>query len=280
MRRTWVLATLLLVGLGVAGQQASALDVSTVEIVCGADRTDGTINEWFFQISVLGAGLTDGAFWNSHLSSTAPGTEWQVFTPTAGGLIYRNTYGSQAAMEADYPNANDYDLWLNYVGPGALDFEDQVLLGFSAVAPGGFATITYPLHGAVGVEPDPLYAWNDVSGVCNALGLGVYDGSGTAVYDVWPEPDETRTTWQPGTLLPNSPYSIAVATTNLMAGDYQILNTDGSSDAFTAIRGYVDVNTNSFRTGVGEEVPEPGTWALVGTSVLTIVGLRRRRRIK
>jgi len=259
--------------------QTFAMDVQDIEIYCGVERTNGVVDTWYFEIEVSGVGLKNGVFWNQHLSTADPGTEWKAFTAVPGSendLVYYETFASQAALEARYPNSNGYHLYFNQTKtpPTLADFEDQVLLGFAALPPTGFANITYPTHGATGVPLNPLYQWDNIEGLANVFGAYVFPTpDGDDVYEL-EDNDMTTTSWQPGALNPLTEYTLEVCIANPTAGDEQTLSTL-MGDSFDVWRAYDSCNSVDFTT-----IPEPTTWAMIGTGVLGVIGLRRRRRMR
>ncbi|HUW55747.1 MAG TPA: PEP-CTERM sorting domain-containing protein, partial [Planctomycetota bacterium] len=243
----------------------------------GTDRLNTSIQGYFFGVEVKGTDIANGVF-------------VCVDTGKWGALSYDGTdswdndqgFASMASLLAAHPAdpTTQYRLYFNRTVPNPkpdnfAHWEDVVYLGFSATAPTGYATISYPLHGATGVEVDPNYAWDNVQGKGKVLGLFVRNNDTDVELFRELDNDMTRTSWQPGALSQDQTYRTTVAVAKLVGGAGKPLNlTMLSGDPFDYYGVFADSNENEFTT-----VPEPSTVALVGTGVLVCIAVRRRRRM-
>jgi len=258
-------------------RQTGALGIDSINIFQGTDRVNGAVQDYFFEIEVHGTGIANAVF------VCVDTGKWGALTDQGGGLWDNSqSFGSMAGLLAAHPAdpTTQYRLYFNkqVSNPKPDNFahwEDLVYLGFSATAPSGFATITYPTHLATGVALNPNYTWNSVVTFGTGLGRWVCDpGTGNDVYGVDYDNNMALMSWQPGGLTGNKTYEIEVSVAKYV-GKKPLNLTMLSGDPFVYSGAFEDINLNEFTT-----VPEPLTTALVGTGVLALVGLRRRRRMK
>jgi len=266
-------AVLLGLALVVPAQEAAALDVQQIYVYQGTALTNGVVSNYFWGVHLTVSGLDNGVVQVQGLTSYPlshyGGTNWG-----AG-----QTYATGAALLAAHPIPVNNTFFFNQKPGGS--YVDNVILGYSNVNPaGGFAKITNPLHNATGVPINPLYTWDNVMGLGQALGLWVNPDSknqvvnpGTvAVYDDMPELI-TKMSWQPGGLASGTQFEIEAVVFNYVGGmPLGFVTVKGDAGTYYGMRGmdnHVDFTT----------IPEPMSAMLLGTATLILVGVRRRRRM-
>jgi len=264
MRAKSLLGVTVVLGLVLLSTQAMALDVQQVFVSYMEGRTDDTANEWAFQAFITGTGITDIVFQdqNSLYQGGIP------YDPVRGGWFYRDdSYASRSAFDTDHPNPTSIKFWFNYISPGV--YTDLLTATYNTTEPTGFADITYPAHNQTGVGVNPTYTWDNVDGMGDTIFLSVEDDGGSNVYYHGPDADMTMMSWSPVPSLGESTKYWFEVTLNKT-----------SSAALTTWLGdpvsYYGYNTDSNEVGF-TTIPEPASLALVGTGVLTLVGLMRRR---
>ncbi len=271
MKGLWTVAAALVVGL-VFAAPASAISLDNIVISKTIHRTNGTADGWEFGVEIHAPVLNDVIFANLDTSI------FYGLTNLGGGdFEYSKSFPSLAAMNAEFDNNVSYWFYFN-MHPGPT-FDDQMILGYVANIPQGDPNITFPTNNATGVALDPNYQWDNAAGIAgtNDLGLWVFQG-GNTVYEDVPETNKGLTNWQPGALNPGTNYEFQVGLIGLMNSN-PIATSTLQGEGFTYFGAYVQGDSVSFTTGVGE-VPEPATFALVGTAALTILGMGWRRRMK
>jgi hypothetical protein len=264
-----IAAVLLGLALVVPARQASALDVDKVLVYQGTDRHAGAVTDYFFGIEVLGTGVADITVTNDCTPTVYNLTNW-------GGNhwgISRESFGTGPLLLAAHPVPNNYRFFINQISPGK--YQDNVALGFNQNIAGGYVNITYPLNNATGVPLNPTYTWDNAQGLGHGLFMWV-NKDNDAVYEKFPELDMTKMSWQPGPLASGTQYELEVAVGNWwnnLTGPLSTQTKGGDAFTYYGIRG--QDNRVDFTT-----IPEPVSAMLVGTATLTLVGLRRRRRMK
>ena len=243
-------------------------------------RTNGVADGWAVNVLVHGTSINDIIFAN--LSTLS----FYGLTNVGGGdFEFTKTFGSKAAMDAEFQDARAYQFYFNQNHP-AVTFEDQAIIGYVANIPQGYANITNPTHLETGVSLNPTYQWDNAAGVAgtDVLGLWVLQGT-SSVFEVVPELNKGLTSWQPGVLGEGTAYEFQVGLMGLQknpAGGYPIVVTPTiAGDSFDFFGVYEQGNSVDFTTlRTGQEVPEPGTLALFGSAVLTLIGYGWRRGMK
>lgn len=242
MLRTWLVVV---AGLAAFGS-ASAMDILSIQINAGNERTDGVppIDPYYFDVTVdvtnaASVTVTTPAGCDYPLDQVAPATWWQ-----AG-----DGFESLAEMRID-PCLGFGDFVFAFVG---LDgSQDSVTLSFD---PGdsdpfsGYCAISFPGHFDTGISLEPTYLWSCSSaGTCGPAGwdLQVVEGlTGFWRYSAFL--DVSETSWFPGALDPQADYWFWCHSTLVYGGDTQSLLTD-QGDAFEYAPTFETFNEVTFTT--------------------------------
>ena len=224
-------------------------DVRQVFLIKSGNRVNGieTADSWSCEASVWGVNLTS------------------VDLQTPGGTIMHleGDGSSEWHMDANFATEAERDAAF---GPGDYIFSfnggaDTVTVSHSVAKPSGFASITYPAHNQVGVDPWPTCFWNSAAGLGRGLALFVRSNpdsdNGNDVYQEWPA-DINRTSWTPGGLEANSRYAFEVAVANFDGDTMPAATETDGGDPFEFIGVSVLANDVCFQTAPLPDIIDVG----------------------
>ncbi len=280
MRKLSIIRIAVMILVCIGAREVVALDVDSVRIEYWCDRTNGVRDDYFFNVEVEGTNITDVVF------KDITSGQWYTLTEDASGTwVYEDHgYADVHDLWNTYAQANSYQFLFNALVPtptSISDYDDNVWIQSFVEPPHLYAIIDTPTHGETDVPVTPLIEWQSVDGASglHAIQLELMDDSGNTEYEQYFGTSVVSHNIPPLGLYNLHPYQVAVRT--LFIAPQSGLHTTADGDNLDFYGLFVEGNDVDFTTIDGEHrEPEPATIVLVGTALLTLVGLRRRRKMQ